>query len=306
MKFICFCAGLALAAWITPVVRGQTQVDLAKQTKNVDFSAAPSTRPVKTGTVFPATCQTGAMFFKTDAPGGANLYGCTAANVWTLMSGGSGSAGNANCVAANVGGSLQLSTPCVVWLGTTSYTLAGNAAFTPASGTGTARFYLSAAGVFTAGSDTAGSCNSNCAFAASTPAYPVDAVPITHASVTNGVLGVLTDDRGSERAFPVEAGPGVLIGVTGGVPTISSQQPLTGVTGTIGGGALSAGSCASGTVTVTGATAGMASLATPTTYPGDGVLWKAYVSSANNVTVVVCAVVAATPVASTYNVRVNQ
>ena len=306
MKFSYFGAGLVLATLITPTVRGQTQVDLSTQGKNIDFSAAPSTRPVKTGSVFPSTCQTGSMFFKTDAPSGANLYGCTATSVWTLLSGGSSGAGDTNCVASNVGGSLQISIPCVVWLGTTSYTLAGSASFTPVSGTGTARFYLSAAGVFTAGSDAAGSCNSSCAYAAGVPVYPVDAVPLAHASITNGVLGSITDDRGPERGSPVEAGPGVLIGVTGGVTTISAQQPLTGSTSNIGGAALGAGACTSGTATINGAASGMVSLAAPNTYPGDGVVWKAYVSSANNVTVAVCAIVASTPVASTYNVRVNQ
>ena len=306
MQLKYFGAGLVWAILITPTIRAQTQMDLATQSKNVDFSAAPSTRPVKIGTVFPASCQTGAMFFKTDSAAGANLFGCTAASVWTLLSGGSSGASNVNCTVSNIGGSLQLAVPCVVWLGTTSHTLAGTASFTPTSGTGTVRYYLSAAGVFTAGSDTVGSCNSNCVYASGNSAYPVDAVPIAHATITNGALGALTDDRGSERGFPVEAGPGVLIGVTGGVPTISAQQPLTGVTGSIGGAALSAGACTSGTATISGAASGMASLATPNTYPGDGVVWKAYVSSANNVTVAVCAVVAATPVSSTYNVRVNQ
>lgn len=81
---------------------------------------------------------------------------------------------------------------------------------------------------------------------------------------------------------------------------------LTGTTGSIGGGALVAGQCASGTVTVTGATTAMAIAVTPVTYPGDGSDWKAYVSSSNTITVKVCAIVALTPTASTYNVRVIQ
>jgi len=66
--------GLTLAA--------QTQIDLRTQTKNVDFTAANSTRPIKTGTVLPATCVPGDMFFKTNAQAGENLYGCPAANTW--------------------------------------------------------------------------------------------------------------------------------------------------------------------------------------------------------------------------------
>ena len=50
----------------------------------------------------------------------------------------------------------------------------------------------------------------------------------------------------------------------------------------------------------------MAVDASPVTYPGDGMAWRAYVSAASTVTVKVCADVAGTPVASTYNVRVLQ
>lgn len=85
-----------------------------------------------------------------------------------------------------------------------------------------------------------------------------------------------------------------------------SPSPLTGTTGSIGGGALLAGACASGTVAVTGSTTAMAVVATPATYPGDGADWEGYVSTNGTVTVKVCAIVAVTPTASAYNVRVIQ
>jgi hypothetical protein len=81
---------------------------------------------------------------------------------------------------------------------------------------------------------------------------------------------------------------------------------LTGTTGSIGGGLLAAGTCASGTAAVTGATTAMAVAASPVTYPGDGSTWLAYVSAGGTVTVKVCALVAVTPGASAYNVRVLQ
>jgi hypothetical protein len=68
---------------------GQTMIDLRTQSKNVDFSSATSTRPFKSGTVLPATCAVGEMFYKTDAPSGANLYGCIAANAWASQGQGS-------------------------------------------------------------------------------------------------------------------------------------------------------------------------------------------------------------------------
>lgn len=81
---------------------------------------------------------------------------------------------------------------------------------------------------------------------------------------------------------------------------------LSGTSGSIGGGALIAGQCASGTATVTGATTSMVALADPNTYPGDGTIWDAQVTSANTVTTKVCAIIALTPTASTYNIRVLQ
>ncbi|HEY2470687.1 MAG TPA: hypothetical protein VGI45_23030 [Terracidiphilus sp.] len=83
-------------------------------------------------------------------------------------------------------------------------------------------------------------------------------------------------------------------------------RPPAGTTASIGGSALTPGTCATGTVTVTGATTSMAVVATPTSYPGDAFDWKAYVSSSNTVTVSVCTNLAAggTPTASAYNVRV--
>jgi len=78
---------LLAAAWSLP---GQTAIDLRTQAKTVDFAAAPSTRPLKTGTVLPALCSAGDMFFNSAAPPGQNVYGCTGTNIWTLESGGSG------------------------------------------------------------------------------------------------------------------------------------------------------------------------------------------------------------------------
>lgn len=79
---------------------------------------------------------------------------------------------------------------------------------------------------------------------------------------------------------------------------------LSATSASIGGGALIAGACANTTTAVTGAATTMAVIVTPTTYPGDGNFWHGYVSSANNVTVSICAAIAGTPTASTYIIRV--
>src|ERR1039457_6127686 len=77
----CACAAAAMIG----AARGQTQIDLRTQGKNIDFSLAARTRPSKTGTSVPAICTIGETFLKTDAAAGKNLYVCTAVNVWTVQ-----------------------------------------------------------------------------------------------------------------------------------------------------------------------------------------------------------------------------
>jgi hypothetical protein len=81
---------------------------------------------------------------------------------------------------------------------------------------------------------------------------------------------------------------------------------MTATTPSIGGAALLAGVCATGTVAVPGSTTGMTVTVSPNTYPGDGSLFYGYVSANGTVTVKVCGIVALTPTAGTYNIRVVQ
>jgi hypothetical protein len=80
--------GIVICAWFyTSAGQAQTgtQIDLHSQTRRVDFTNADSTRPLKLGTLLPATCSSGDLFFKADAPGGSNLFGCTPANTWSVQ-----------------------------------------------------------------------------------------------------------------------------------------------------------------------------------------------------------------------------
>jgi hypothetical protein len=79
---------ILVAVSLIATTQGQTLVDLRTQSKSVDFSAANTTKPFKSGTVLPATCGVGEAFFQTNTPAGLNLYGCTAVNSWTLLSAG--------------------------------------------------------------------------------------------------------------------------------------------------------------------------------------------------------------------------
>jgi hypothetical protein len=81
LRIVLLPVAMALASY------GQTtQINLATQGRNIDFTSAPYTRPFKTGTALPATCSPGDLFFKTDAVAGKNLYACTAVNTWVVQS----------------------------------------------------------------------------------------------------------------------------------------------------------------------------------------------------------------------------
>ncbi len=81
----------------------QTRIDLSTQARKVDFSNASSTKPVQMGTALPSACVVGQMYFKSNAPAGANLYACTSTNSWVVQGGISG----ANCWADAGSGTLR-------------------------------------------------------------------------------------------------------------------------------------------------------------------------------------------------------
>lgn len=144
---------------------------------------------------------------------------------------------------------------------------------------------------------------------------PVTVTPVQylHATYTAAVIGTtlgssanaasVTNIIGGSGANTQANGSAICTSSTG-CPATSAK--LSGTTGSIGGALLAAGACASGTVSITGAATSMVAVTDPNTYPGDGNVWSAQVTSANTVTVRVCAIIAATPTSSTYNVRVLQ
>jgi len=81
--------------------------------------------------------------------------------------------------------------------------------------------------------------------------------------------------------------------------------PLRGTTGTITGTLLALGACDTGTATITGATTSMQASASPVSDPGSTVIWHAWVSSSNTVTVKECELVLGTPNNTAYNIVVN-
>lgn len=81
--------------------------------------------------------------------------------------------------------------------------------------------------------------------------------------------------------------------------------PMRGTIGTITGTLLALGACNTGTATVTGATTTMEATASPVSDPGSTVVWHAWVSSANTVTVKECELILGTPNNTAFNVTVN-
>jgi hypothetical protein len=220
--------GLMLGASVAGVA--QTKVDLQQQAKNVDFSAAGSTKPVKTGAVLPGTCTIGEMFFNSAAVAGSNLYACTALNTWTLQSGGGSS------VAAQLPGDLEVTLSSGTYRIGSGQARYGNIAtvFNPAtlqvvSGTdsGTVRFFVdfntgnpvlrcmlpgSFSGTYTA---VGMSCITG-------NGYPVDALPLGEASVIAGAGQIPVDRRAWLQGGPTpQAGAGLVSSHTGQAVTLS-------------------------------------------------------------------------------------
>jgi hypothetical protein len=66
----------------TCILSAQTKIDLHTQARRVDFSAAESTKPFRTGNALPVTCSMGEAFLLLTALPGQNLYTCIATNMW--------------------------------------------------------------------------------------------------------------------------------------------------------------------------------------------------------------------------------
>src|SRR3990167_1782389 len=83
----------------------------------------------------PATCNTGSLWFDTNATAGSNLFGCTAPNTWTLLGGSSGTGDAAATITTDASGAtvtftansntVNLFNATMVATNVTSATLAG-------------------------------------------------------------------------------------------------------------------------------------------------------------------------------------
>jgi hypothetical protein len=127
---------------------------------------------------------------------------------------------------------------------------------------------------------------------------------------TNTTVKWSIDDSGDFTLNSVKIGANTLIPATATGNTGNAVGKvvlaIAGTTGSIGGSALTAGNCASGTATIAGGTAGHPAIASPSdgTFIGGAYTVTATTTNATTVTVNVCTTLAAggTPAAKTYNV----
>jgi hypothetical protein len=192
---------ILLVACAAGALHGQiTQLDLHFQSRDIDFSTANSTTPFKSGTSLPSICSVGQMFFMLNAPAGANLYGCTSLNGWTLESNsGSGSGSGASMASQlgdfavartsatvlTIGANCSMTTPCTVRFGSLVYSFASAGSVSITAGTGLAYVYVSSAGALTVGHNLTANCTAGCLAQSGVTSFPVDAIPLFTWSATS-------------------------------------------------------------------------------------------------------------------------
>lgn len=174
-------------------LQAQSRIDLRTQSRNVDFSEATSTKPIKTGSAQPSTCTLGEVFFNLNSPSGQNLYGCTASNTWTQLSGVAGSTTSAinDCLVVGSGSTITVTAPCRISIGGVIHSINTNAAAT-LSGTvtaGTIFLYWDSAGNLVADENTQAvlTCGANCRTAAN-GGFPPGAFPLATAVFSNNAF----------------------------------------------------------------------------------------------------------------------
>jgi hypothetical protein len=74
-------------------VSGQTKVDLATQSKRVDFTGASVTKPIRTAASLPSSCVSNEVILIPGASAGGKLYVCNSSGAWEVQGGGSGGGG---------------------------------------------------------------------------------------------------------------------------------------------------------------------------------------------------------------------
>ncbi len=218
-----------------------TQLDLRLQSKDVDFSAASATKPFKSGVGLPASCAQGEMYYRLDAAPGMNIYGCTAANSWTLEQGppaasmasqlGDFAVVRTSANTLTIGAACSSSTLCSVRFGSLVYSFGSPATVTISAGSGLALIFVSSSGVLTVGHNVTASCGSGCVAQSGMTAFPQDSIPLFTWSATNGAWDANggADQRALLSSKNVTAGVGLTSTEISGKTQLSADTSVIGL-----------------------------------------------------------------------------
>lgn len=215
----------------------QTKVDLKTQSKNIDFGSVSSVRPFTMGTVLPATCIVGQMFFKTDAPAGSNSYGCVATSIWSMQGQQQAQSGTvtpnaapmavvqSDSITLTIGAGCSSVAPCLARIGSIVYTFQQPSTAVLQSGSGTAYIYINENGVVTVGSSTTDTVSVTCTGCQTdnVSQFPTTSIPLATWTGASGGWVTGTDERAilsAGRTFT--AGPNVTLAEAGSNVTISA------------------------------------------------------------------------------------
>ena len=213
----------ALLALALNTLQGQTLVGLRTQSKDVDFRAATATAPFKTGTNLPSACQTGEVFFKTDVASGQNIYGCVATNTWAVQSSGGGSALPLNDFQTAVNGQALTVAEGRARIGNYAPVVIASGSVTFTAGSGNVKVFIDSSNNLVCHMQTGIAASTSGALVcsnASTPAYPANSIPIANVTVTGGVPSLASDDRAFFTTRGVSAATGISINDSGGLASI--------------------------------------------------------------------------------------
>ena len=220
----------ALFLALVPAYSQITTLNLGTQGRNADFSNLPVTRPATVGTTLPATCQVGQLFFSSSAPAGANLYGCTAVNVWTLQGNNGTSSGSSGGSSGSASDSFN---PTSVNFGSQTVSATSPAQAIVLANTGSVPVSISGITVSGANAGDFGE-SSNCGATVASGVSCTIAVSFTPSTTASESATVLISDNatGSPHSIALSgtgasASSGNGPAITPAAPTTTAGAPLT-------------------------------------------------------------------------------
>ena len=256
---------LLLASWSSLAQAQPTKVNLATQSKQADFSQFAFTKPARSGATLPGSCSVSELFYKTGGLAGANLFGCTATNVWTLLGDVTTADQITDFIAERSGSDVRTllldqscipTAPCVAGFGSKSVSFSQGASATLTgvnAGLGTAYLYITVDGAlnvgYTAPAGDGITCSTTCTAIPGISAFPARSIPLYTWAITWDGAGGTWDPTGvNRRAFlstkTVLPGTGIQIAEFGGEATISVNSSVVATLVAVP--ATSSASCATG------------------------------------------------------------